>query len=431
MMFAWLALLLLLIAYGDAVHLAMVQTTQSAIARAGEERAMPARAAWIIQRWRRIEEVGAILRVAGRVAFVLLAAWAWPATDIVVLGAVVAAVIWIGASLVPAVVARHAGGALLVRTAPLLRVLEALLLPLAWIGEMLERMFARLLGASEDVEEVQEDVREEVLDALGDAEREGGIDPLSADMIENVVEFSSTTVSEVMTPRTEIEALEYTDDLSEVARFLTQVGHSRIPVYEDSIDRVIGILHVRDLVPLLGSDGAGFRLADRLRVPLIVPETKRVRDLLLQFQRSQSHLAVVVDEFGGTAGLATIEDVLEEIVGEIHDEHDGAEVEPAIVQVRPGVFKVPARSRISDVNEAIGIALPEAPDHDTIAGHVLARLGRIPAEGERIESGNCTIRVAKASPHRIEELHVVVTASAAEPPERGQSNSSPRNVDAR
>lgn len=413
MTWGWLGLSLLTIAFGDAVHLAMVQTTRSAIEREAEERGLQSRAAWIARRWRRIEEAGAVLRVAGRVAFVLLAVAGWPEAPFWQVGLVAGAVIWVAASIIPSVVARHAGDAVLLRVQPLMRLLATALCPLTWLGEAIEAILARMLGGSLGAEGAREEVREEVLDVLGEAERAGGIDPVSAGLIENVVEFASTTVSEVMTPRTEIEALAYTDDLAEVGRFLSQVGHSRIPVYDGSIDHVIGVLHVRDLVPLLGTDGAGFRLADRLRPPVVVPETKRVRDLLLEFQRSKSHLAIVVDEFGGTAGLATIEDALEEIVGEIRDEHDALEAEPAIVQAGPGIWRVPARTRISAVNDATGLAIPEAADHDTIAGHVLARTGRIPAVGETVQCAGFAVRITRGVSHRLDEVELRVHGEGA------------------
>ncbi|MDA0802849.1 MAG: hemolysin family protein [Planctomycetota bacterium] len=400
-MWAILAGIVAMTAFGELVHLELVQTTQSAIEREADRRGCQARAAWIVQRWRLIEETGAIVRIVGRVSLVLLISWHWSELGPVTVGAIAAAVIWIGTSVVPSALARHAGEHLLLRSVPLLRLLAFLVGPVAWIGERIEDVVGRMVAPPVSVEE---EGREEVLDALGDAEREGGIDPVSADMIENVVEFASTTVSEVMTPRTEVEALEYTDDLRSIGAFVGQVGHTRIPVYEGSIDRVIGVLHIRDLVPMLGKNSESFRLADVLRPPVLVPQTKRVRDLLLEFQRTKSHLAVVVDEFGGMAGLATIEDVLEEIVGEIDDEHDTDQAAPLIRHVAPGTWLISGRARVDEVNAAIGIGLTEAADHDTIAGHVLAALGRIPSEGECLKHSGFTLTVTRAAPNRIDEL---------------------------
>ncbi len=423
----WLVLasLLLVTAFGELVHLELVQTTQSAIEREAERRGVPGRAAWIARRWRAIEETGAIIRVVGRVTLVMAMMLHWGHLGMATVGALAAMVTWVGTSLVPAALARHAGERLLLPAVPALRVLTAIAAPLAWLGERVEDVVARIVSAPH----ADEEVRGDMLDALGDAEREGGIDPVSADLIENVVEFSSTTVSEVMTPRTEIEALAYTDDLRAIAAFIGSVGHSRIPVYEGSIDRIIGVLHIRDLMPRLGSGVDGFRLADLLRAPILVPETKRVRDLLVEFQRAKGHLAVVVDEFGGTAGLATIEDILDEIVGEIEDEHDTGAEQQSVQAIGPGAWRVLGRARIDEVNEATGLAIAEAADHDTIAGHLLARVGRIPLPGEVVQCLGFGATITRAQPNRIDEIEIWIPgAAAARSP---QSNSSPRNVEAR
>ncbi len=421
MIWLLLAALLVVTAFGELVHLELVQTTQRAIEREAERRGVPKRAAWIVRRWRALEETGAIIRVVGRVALVMVMLLQWEHLGVVLVGALAALMTWVGTSLVPAALARHAGERLLLPAVPVLRVLTVIVAPLAWIGELVEDVVARIVSAPH----VGEEVREDVLDALGDAEREGGIDPVSADLIENVVEFSSTTVSEVMTPRTEIEALAYTDDLRAIAAFIGSVGHSRIPVYEGSIDRVIGILHIRDLMPRLGAGSEGFRLADVIRAPILVPGTKRVRDLLVEFQRAKGHLAVVVDEFGGTAGLATIEDILEEIVGEIEDEHDTGTDRPPIQAIAVGTWRVMGRARIDEVNEVTGLAIPEAADHDTIAGHLLARVGRIPMQGEVVSCSGFCATITRAQPNRVDEIEIRVPGAPA------QSNSSPRNVDAR
>ena len=188
-------------------------------------------------------------------------------------------------------------------------------------------------------------------------------------MIENIVEFRSTDVGEVMTPRTDIEGIELTDDLEAIREFIVRVGHSRIPIYAENLDHIRGVLYVKDLIPFLGRDCDGFHLEPLLRQPLRVPETKPLRDLLSEFKRSEVHMAIVIDEYGGTAGLVTIEDVLEEIVGEIHDEHEPDDVdEPTLDVVDDTHAEVDGRFHIDDLNERLGLTLPENEDYDTIAG---------------------------------------------------------------
>ncbi|MDA1007420.1 MAG: hemolysin family protein [Planctomycetota bacterium] len=398
----------LVTAFAEAVHLAIVQTTQGAINRHATEKRVLARAQWISSHLRSIEEGSAIVLMAGRTAVVVLILAMELRDPIEVAsfvrgGLIAAAVLWLGTGIIPSALARHAGAKSLIVCVPLFQFMRFVLWPLVQVGNGVELVARRLAEAGS----VQSQAESEVLDAVGQCEWAGGIDPMSADMIENIVEFADTTVSEVMTPRTEVEGLEYTDDLAEVRAFVTTVPHSRFPVYDGSLDRIIGVLHIRDLAPFLGTSGRPFRMVDILRHPLRVPETKRVRDLLLDFQKSKEHLAIVVDEFGGTAGLATIEDVLEELVGEIEGEHDHERAEPEVIrQVRPGVWIVPGRTRVDVVNETTELEIPEAADYDTVAGFVLDATGRIPVVGETLHFDGFSVVVRQATPSRIVELEV-------------------------
>jgi putative hemolysin len=222
-----------------------------------------------------------------------------------------------------------------------------------------------------------------------------------------VIAFSETEVASVMTPLTDIEGIERTDDLSAIRDFIAAAGHSRIPVYEGSLDTILGILYVKDLVPYLGADGAQFRLRPLLREPIRVPETKPVRDLLRDFQHSEVHLAIVIDEYGGTSGLVTIEDLLEEIVGEIHDEHEPeSETLPEIEARDGGGFMVDGRFPIEDLADRIGIEVPEDRDYDTVAGFLLAHFGRVPAPGERCEFAGWHFEVESAAPTHIQRVRL-------------------------
>ncbi|MFB0987243.1 MAG: hemolysin family protein, partial [Phycisphaerales bacterium] len=281
--------------------------------------------------------------------------------------------------------------------------------PLAAITAVMDESIRRLSGANLREDEAGERLRRSIEDTtLG-----GELDESAAEMLENVVDFTSTEVGTVMTPRTEIEGIQFTDDLSGIRTIIIEAGHSRIPVYGEHLDDIKGILYVKDLVPYLGTDATDFRLDRLLRQPIRVPETKPVQDLLRDFQRSEVHMAIVVDEYGGTSGLVTIEDVLEEIVGEIQDEHDTEEeLPPAIARVDDDRWEMDARFQIYDLNELLETSIPEDDDFDTVAGFMLERLGRVPVVGEIVEAAGIRFEVLDAEPTRIER--VIVTRLAPE-----------------
>jgi len=293
------------------------------------------------------------------------------------------ALLWLMVGVIAAAAARWSAHPLVTIALPLLRFC-ALVGPIfGWIARFVDEIVKRLSGATLSRNGEQSEAEAELLRSVEQSQREGGLGESTAEMIENVVEFTSTDVGEVMTPRTDIEGVEMTNDLNEIKSFIGQEGHSRIPVYEEDLDHIIGILYVKDLVPFLGEDPATFRLRPLLRAPIVVPETKVVADLLADFQRSEVHMAIVVDEYGGTAGLVTIEDVLEEIVGEIKDEHEGdLEEEPELRLISQDHWEVDGRFHIDDLNEELMLTLPEDEEYDTIGGYLMACLGHVPEQGE-------------------------------------------------
>ena len=251
------------------------------------------------------------------------------------------------------------------------------------------------------------DVEEQLLRSIEHSQREGGIPAEAAEMLENVVDLSSTDVGEVMTPRTDIEGIELTNNLAEIRAFVLESGHSRIPVFEENLDQILGILYVKDLVAYLGAEANGFSLKSILRKPIVVPDTKPVQELLADFQTSEVHMAVVIDEYGGTSGLVTIEDVLEEIVGEIRDEHDDADAdEPELHRVSETTFEVDGRFNLDDLNDELDIALPEDEEYDTVAGFLLANLGHVPRVGEELETQNMRFKTLQATPTQIDRVSI-------------------------
>jgi CBS domain containing-hemolysin-like protein len=271
---------------------------------------------------------------------------------------------------------------------------------------ILDEIVRRLTGANLVKDDDQSKAEAELLRNIEAQHREGTLDEEAAEMLENVVELRSTDVGEIMTPRIEVVGLELTDDLDCIKALIVEAGHSRIPIYKESLDQIVGVLYVKDLITWLGETSGEFRLSQLLRQPIVVPETKLVSDLLADFQRAEVHMAIVVDEYGGTAGLVTIEDVLEEIVGEIHDEHDPEDQdEPDLVRIDRHRAKVDGRYHIDDLNEEMSLSLPEDEEYDTVGGYVLAIFGRIPVAGETIEDRGVQWTVLEATPthiHRVE-----------------------------
>lgn len=337
-----------------------------------------------------------------------------------VLGA--SAVLWVTNVALPAAIARHAWGVTLRATLPLVRALAAPLAPVGAAYAFVDEVVRRLAGADSAGASGGE---AEILTAVEQAERAGGVDPTERDMIEAVVEFRSTSVDEIMTPRTAIEALEYTDELDEVKAYVRHSHHSRIPVYRESLDDIAGFLYAKDLLKWLAEPGNGlpehFRLADIIRDALFIPETKTVRELLREMIQQRVHIAMVADEYGGTAGLVTIEDIVEEVFGEIHDEYeDTPEDQPEVVlNLDDHTADIDAQMRIDDANDALrplGVQLPEDEDFDTVGGYVSTRLGRIPDVGDAWEEPPLRLVVTSAEQTRVRRvrLHLVGVAGSSE-----------------
>ena len=234
-------------------------------------------------------------------------------------------------------------------------------------------------------------------------------------MLAGIFELGDTRVREVMVPRLDVTALPRTATLDEALTTIIEAGHSRIPVYEETIDHVVGVLYAKDLLPSFRDRRFDVAIADLLRPPYFVPESKPVDELLRELQRDRVHLAVVVDEYGGTAGLVSIEDVIEEIVGEIQDEYDQSEpidvvdVDPAL-----GVGTFRAGIDIDDVNRMLDIDLPSDADVDTVGGLVYSQLGKVPVVGDRASFDDADVEVLRVSGRRV-ELVRVARRSAGEP----------------
>jgi CBS domain containing-hemolysin-like protein len=226
---------------------------------------------------------------------------------------------------------------------------------------------------------------EELLLLVNVGEEEGLIEPGEREMIEGIFSFDDTVVREVMVPRVDIVAVELSQSLDDALELAIKRGFSRLPVYEETIDRVVGILNVKDLLPMLRTGHRHATVAELMRPAHYVPETMKVSMLLKDLQQRKSRIAMVVDEYGGTAGVVTIEDVVEEIVGEIHDEYDLDE--PSMEVVSPGELITDARISLDDINSVTGLEL-SSEESDRIGGLVYEHLGRVPHEGDVVDLPN-------------------------------------------
>ncbi|HIP87058.1 MAG TPA: HlyC/CorC family transporter [Anaerolineales bacterium] len=229
-------------------------------------------------------------------------------------------------------------------------------------------------------------------------EEEGVIEENERDMIYSIFAFGDTMVREVMVPRIDIIALDVNTPLPEAVDRVIEAGHSRIPVYEGSIDNIIGLLYAKDLLAYLRDGHDPPPLRDILRPPYFVPETKKVDDLLRELQQHRIHMAIAVDEYGGTAGLVTVEDILEEIVGEIQDEYD--KEEPIFEQIGEREYIIDARMDLDDVNELFGTELSTEAG-ETLGGLIYSTLGRVPVPGDRLQVDGLQIEVLTVKDRRI------------------------------
>ena len=265
----------------------------------------------------------------------------------------------------------------------------------------------RISGA--DLQDDEDDLSDQVLAAVEDHEEGITVAEEQKQMIEAVFDLRDTDAGQIMTPRTDIQGIGLPATLDEVKHAVLEYGHSRLPVYRENLDEIAGILYAKDLLNLLNDPdktainrpSEPFDLESLLREPFLIPDSKNVLDLLREFRATKIHLAIVLDEYGGTAGLITIEDILEEIVGEIQDEYEPEDEGPEFTPVDETTLKVDARMHIDDLNDQLKTDLPEDEDYDTVGGFVFAELGHIPDPGETFEAHGVKVTVDEAEKTRV------------------------------
>jgi len=293
------------------------------------------------------------------------------------------------------------------RIAGPLRGFMLLLNPLASVALSVSNLLIRPFGLTATFAAPM--ITEEELRATLEASAQSGaIEEDEKEIIRNVISFGDTDVRQVMTPRIDIKAIDVGAGLPPLLDLIVESGHSRIPVYEGSVDNVVGIVHAKDLLPALARGERTLDLHPLMRLPLVVPENRRIDDLLDEFRRSNVQMAIIQDEYGGTAGLVTVEDLLEELVGEIQDEYDREDAQ--FQTLEPGVYRVGARMAIDDLNDLLDLDLPH-DDFDTIGGFVFGQFGRQPGTGESVEYENLEFIVEKTDGRRVDEIKLIVAAN--------------------
>lgn len=264
---------------------------------------------------------------------------------------------------------------------------------------------------------VTEEGIRQMVDAGGD---NGSIDESEKEMINNIFELSNTSVEEIATHRTDIVAVPLEATLAEIKEVLMEEKYSRIVVYEDSIDNIVGVFHVKDLVKYILTDSTrmeegNFYLEDIMMQPYFVPFSKKTDELIEEMQREKVHMAIVIDEYGGTSGIVTMEDVMEEIVGNIFDEYD-LEEEEDICPIDENSYSISGKADLQDVAEQLGIVFEDDEDYDTLGGYLIGRLGRIPEDDEmpEIAVGGWLFQIKQFEEKRIEKVYALRQPEALE-----------------
>jgi putative hemolysin len=290
---------------------------------------------------------------------------------------------------------RHAE-AIALRTAPIVDALSRVLRPVLWFITLIARLVTG--GRAAHAPYLTE---EELMTVLHVSEEQGVIEEDEREMIHGIIEIGDKAVREVMVPRTDITAIEKDSSLDEIIRIVRDSPHTRFPVYEHDLDRIVGLLHAKDLLRYLAEDPRPEWDIEQMMRPIkYTPESKKVDELLHEMQTERVHMMIVLDEYGGTAGLVTLEDLLEEIVGEIRDEYDVGEEEPLVITGEREAV-VDARYPLAELNDKLDLGLEESDDYDSVGGYVLATLGRFPEAGTTFTSGRVRWTVEAVDGYRV------------------------------
>jgi magnesium and cobalt transporter len=335
-------------------------------------------------------------------------------------GQLVSVLAGIGGAALLALFVEYVGASLLVRGReeavlaalfPVVRLLHGILAPLS---RLLAGLIARTGEEGAEAEASREEQFEEEIRAYIDAgEREGILEEEEGELLEGILEAGDSVAREVMTPRTDILAIRADATLEELRRLMVEGKHTRVPLYRESLDAIEGVVHVKDVLEAMEEGNGSRAISEIARPAYFVPETKKVLDLLRELQESRASIAIVVDEYGGTAGLVTIEDLLEEIVGEIQDEHEPVRL--TLVRERDGSLVVEGRTPLDELEEVLERELPHTEEVDTVGGLVCSACGHVPAAGEEVESGGLRFWILEADEKRVHRIRVQPIETVEEP----------------
>ena len=268
-------------------------------------------------------------------------------------------------------------------------------------------------------EKVQNITEEDVKNIVKEGIEKGTIEEGEEEMIHSIFEFTDTTVGEILTPRITVFALEMEKMLEEVWDEIVEQGFSRIPIYDKTIDKIIGILHTKELLKYDRQKDGKVRLKELTKKAFFIPTTKTLVEVLEDFKRKRTHIAIIVDEYGGTEGIVTIEDVIEEIVGEIQDEFD--QEDEVIQQIGEKVYDIRSDISIEEVNDEFEIDIPLSEEYDTISGYIQDELGKVAEEGDQVRGTNFILKVMEVDNKRIEKIRVIIMEKDKEQ-ENGDGN---------
>lgn len=281
--------------------------------------------------------------------------------------------------------------------------------PFIWFLNGFANLILKSMGISTAPGSEAHHSSEELQYLLEQGKETGALDSTEHELIQNVFDFNERVVKNIMVPRTKISGVEIDTDQDSLIQLLITEGYSRMPVYEETIDKIVGVVHAKDILPLLAHKRT-FELKDIIRKAYFIPETKKINDLMAELQQKRIQIAIVLDEFGGTAGMVTLEDIVEELVGEIQDEYD--EEKPIVEKVNDNEFIVNALAPIYDVNSHLPHDLPEDGDYDTVSGWLGDIFGKIPDVGEQKESSGYNITVLRKSDQNIESVKLELLLNA-------------------
>ena len=343
-------------------------------------------------------EVGNLLSITGLVIFALIVTCSW----------------------IPWAIARIGSNQFLFHTWRWWWGASAIAWPFLVGGNVVTALFVRASGKQDEEDDEEEAFEDEILTMVSEGEHDGLLEADAADMIEGVMELDDNDVAAVMTPRSKIDSLDIATTWDDMLEFVVESGRTRIPVYEDSVDNIKGILYAKDILrEFTKSESKRKSLPKLLREPLIVPETTLCDEMLDQFLCNHVHMAIVQDEYGGLAGIVTIEDVLEEIVGEIVDETDDDRADEIEV-LNPNEADVEGHVNIDELNERLGLTLPENEDYDTVSGLIMRELNEVPRSGHELQIGNVQFKIQRATKRAISLVRVTVLDESEESSQTGR-----------